>query len=101
MGKYEKVISELEEQEIIQKENRILTFLLPIVGLLLFIFGLLGFILAISQNVTVGIILLFFALIGGGGIAYGIVKFVLYRKNRFKKEESEPSLVPNPAPDKK
>ena len=101
MEKKKKQLTEQEELEIIKKENKILAFLLPIVGLLLFIFGLLGFILSISENVAIGIILLVFALIGGGGIAYGVIKFIGYRKNRFKKKESEPSQTPNPAPEKR
>ena len=101
MEKKKKHLTEQEEQEIIKKENKILTFLLPAVGALLFIFGLLGCILSIGTNVGVGVILLIFAIIGAGGIAYGVYKFIMYRKNRFKKEEVEPSQNPNPAPEKK
>ena len=81
---------EKDEQAIIKFENKLLTILLPAVGGILFLFGLIGFSLSIGRDVPVAIVLLVFALIGAGGIAFGIYKLVMRFKNRYKKEIVDP-----------
>ena len=77
---------EEKEQKAIAWENKILAILLPSVGLVMFLFGLIGFILVISSNVGIAIFLLIMALLGAGGITYGVLAFLKKRKNRQKKE---------------
>ena len=60
--------------------------------------GLVGFILTIGHNVGVGIFLLFLCLLGAGGIAYGVLKFLKMKKGKYFKEEKEPSKEPNEKP---
>ncbi len=88
---------EIKEQKIIEKENKIIKFLVPIVGAIAFVLGLLGFILTLGRGnnaVTVFYIVLFvLGLLGG---LYGV--FLLIRKKnpnflRKKKEEQTDTLL--------
>lgn len=78
---------EEKEQKAIAWENKILSILLPSVGLVAFLFGFIGFILVIPSNVGIAIFLLILALLGAGGVAYGVFVFLKMRKNRQKKEK--------------
>ena len=82
-------VDEEKEKKAIAWENRILLFLMPIVGLVAFIFGLVGFILVIKDNVGVAVFLLILAILGLGGVAYGVVFFIKERKKRPKLEAKE------------
>ena len=84
------LIDEEKEKAAIEWENNVLAYLMPSVGLAAFIIGLLGFILLISINIGIAIFLLILALLGAGGIAYGVVAFLKKYRSRFKKEETEP-----------
>lgn len=88
---------EQKEQKEIELENKILSILLPSVGLVAFIIGFVGFILTVSAPNAIGtaIFLLLLALLGAGGIAYGILAFLKYRRNKYRKKESVPSETPN------
>lgn len=85
---------EQQEKQAIELENKILKILLPVVGGIAFILGLVGFILTISINTGVAIFLLILALLGAGGIAYGVYLLVMKHKRKFRKEESVPSDEP-------
>lgn len=91
---------EQQEKKAIETENKFLKVLLPGVGGIAFIFGLVGFILTISSNVGVAIFLLILALIGAGGVAYGVYLIIMKRKKKFHKEETAPSEEPNEKPNK-
>lgn len=86
---------DLKEKKEIEKENKILAILLPAVGIAAFIVGLVGFILTIGQEPGTGVMLLILALLGAGGIVYGVLAFLKKRAKRFRKEESVPSETPN------
>ena len=87
-------LAEEKEKAAIELENKILAFLLPIVGLIAFIIGLVGAILIISTNVGGGVFLIILALLGAGGIAYGVYIFLKKRFFKFHKKEHEPSKEP-------
>ena len=89
-----------EEEEIkaIEWENKVLGILLPIVGSIAFILGLVGFIITISSNAGVAIFLLIVAILGMGGIAYGIYRLVTRKKRKLHKKETVPSDRPSDRP---
>ena len=91
-----KLSSEQKEKKQIAFENKLIDILLPSVGLVAFIIGLVGFILTIGSNVGVGIFLLFLCLLGAGGIAYGVLRFLKWRRNKYLKPEQEPKPEPEP-----
>lgn len=93
-----KVSDEQKEKKQIEFENKMIDILLPSVGLVAFVLGLVGFILTIGHNVGVGLFLLFLCLLGGGGIAYGVLKYLKWRKAKYFKPEMEPSREPNENP---
>ena len=93
-----KVSDEQKEKKQIEFENKMIDILLPSIGLVAFVLGLVGFILTIGHNVGVGLFLLFLCLLGGGGIAYGVLKYLKWRKAKFFKPEQEPSKEPNENP---
>ena len=66
-------------------------------GLTALIIGLLGFISAIPDPEGIGaaIFLLILAILGAGGIAYGVFVFLKTRRNKYRKEEVVPSDEPN------
>ena len=78
---------EEKEKKAIKWENDVLFYLMPSVGLTAFILGLVGFILTIAVNPGIGVFLLILALLGLGGIAYGVVQFLKRRANRPRKEK--------------
>ena len=87
--------AEEKEKQAIEFENKLLAILLPSVGLAAFIIGLVGTILVIPYNVGVGIFLIILALLGAGGIAYGVLVFLKKRFAKFHKKEHEPSKEPD------
>ena len=93
-----KLSPEQKEKKEIEMENKLIDIILPATGLAAFVIGLLGFILAISQDAGAGIFLLILCLLGGGGIAYGVLNFLKWRKKRLYKEEEVPSDEPNEKP---
>ena len=93
-----KVSDEQKEKKQIEFENKMIDILLPSVGLVAFILGLVGFILTIGHNVGVGIFLLFLCLLGGGGIDYGVLKYLKWKKAKYFKPEQEPNKEPNENP---
>ena len=89
---------EQQEKLEIEKENKILAVLMPAVGGAAFILGLVGFILTITVNVAIAIFLLIVAILGAGGIAYGVYRLILKQRKKLHKEESVPSDTPNEKP---
>lgn len=89
---------EQQEKLEIEKENKILAVLMPAVGGAAFILGLVGFILTITVNVAIAIFLLIVAILGAGGIAYGVYHLILKQRKKLHKEESVPSDTPNEKP---
>ena len=86
------MVDEEKEKKAIEWENKVLAILMPSVGLIAFVLGLVGFILVINKNVGVAIFLIILAVLGLGGIAYGVIDFIKRRKQkRAKKEEKEES----------
>ena len=88
----EKTKKELEkekaEKRAIERENKLLRILLPTVGLIAFIIGLLAFILTLDQGQTG--ITIFFAImfsVGFIGILYGIVVLIRIKKPNFLKKK--------------
>ena len=79
-----------KERAKIEWENKVLAWLMPIVGLVAFIVGLTGFILVINDNIGIAIFSIVLAVLGLGGIAYGVVVFLKKRKNKYRKEIKEP-----------
>ena len=75
--------SEQQEKKEIEIENNILKYLLPSVGLTAVIIGTVGFLRPVSVNIGVAIFLLVIAILGLGGIAYGVYHLFFRRwKNR-------------------
>ena len=89
---------EQQEKKEIEMENKILKVLMPAVGGAAFILGLVGFILTISVNVPIAVFLLIVAILGLGGIAYGVYHLILKKKKKLHKEEVVPSDTPNEKP---
>ena len=89
---------EQQEKKEIEMENKILKVLMPVVGGAAFILGLVGFILTISVNVPIAVFLLIIAILGLGGIAYGVYHLILKKKKKLHKEEVVPSDTPNEKP---
>ena len=71
---------------------------MPAVGGAAFILGLVGFILTITVNVAIAIFLLIVAILGAGGIAYGVYHLILKQRKKLHKEASVPSDTPNEKP---
>ena len=85
------LIDEEKEKPKIEWENKILSYLMPGVGLVALIFGAIGFALTIGHNVGIAVFLIILAVLGLGGIAYGVVAFLKKRKNKGQnKEKKEP-----------
>ena len=84
------LIDEEKEKAKIEWENKVLSYLMPIVGLVAFVVGLVGFILVVGQNVGVAVFLMILAVLGLGGIAYGVLAFLKKRQNKLRKEVKEP-----------
>ena len=89
---------EQKEKKAIEVENKILRILLPTVGVIALIIGTVGFILTLPVNLGIAIFLLVIAVLGLGGIAYGIYHLFLKRYRKIHKEEVVPSETPNEKP---
>ena len=86
---------EEKEQAEIDFENKVLSILLPSVGLIAFLIGLIGAILVFPTNVGIGVFLLILAILGAGGIAYGVKVILKRRYDKLHKKEHEPSKEPD------
>lgn len=84
------LIDEEKEKARIEWENKVLYYLMPIVGGVAFVVGLLGFILVVNQNVGIAVFLMILAVLGLGGIAYWVVAFLKKRQKKLHKEDKEP-----------
>ena len=84
------LIDEEKEKAKIEWENRVLAILMPAVGIVAFVVGLLGFILVLNQNIGVAIFLIILAVLGLGGIAYGAIAFIKKKQKKLHKEVKEP-----------
>ena len=84
------LIDEEKEKAKIEWENKVLSYLMPIVGLVAFVIGLVGFILVVNQNIGIAIFLMILAVLGLGGIAYGVLAFIKKRQKKLHKEDKEP-----------
>ena len=84
------LIDEEKEKAKIEWENKVLAILMPAVGIVAFVVGLLGFILVINQNIGVAIFLIILAVLGLGGIAYGAIAFIKKKQKKLHKEVKEP-----------
>ena len=86
---------EQKEKEAIALENKMLSILLPSVGATAFIIGLVGFILTVNEKVGAAVFLLIIAILGLGGIGYGVFLIIKAQRNKYRKQVSEPSSEPN------
>ena len=84
------LIDEEKEKAKIEWENKVLAILMPAVGTVAFVVGLLGFILVLNQNIGVAIFLIVLAVLGLGGIAYGVIAFIKKKQKKLHKEVKEP-----------
>ena len=84
------LIDEEKEKPKIEWENKILSYLMPGVGLVALIFGAIGFALTISNNVGIAVFLIILAVLGLGGIAYGAIAFIKKKQKKLHKEVKEP-----------
>lgn len=84
------LIDEEKEKAKIEWENKVLAILMPAVGIVAFVVGLLGFILVLNQNIGVAIFLIILAVLGLGGIAYGAIAFIKKKQKKLHKEVKEP-----------
>ena len=79
---------EIKEKKIIEKEDKILNFLYPIVGALAFVIGLLGFILTInSGHIAIIIFFIVLFLLGLLGVLYGVLLIIRKKKPDFLKRK--------------
>lgn len=81
---------EEKEKAKIAWENKALAIMMPAVGLVALVVGLVGFILVINDNIGIAIFAIILAVLGLGGIAYGVVAFLKKRRAKFHKEPKEP-----------
>lgn len=88
---------EIKEQKVIERENKLLRFLLPIVGAVAFLLGLLGFILTVGQgNVGVTVFYIILFVFGLVGVLYGVLLIIRKKKPDFlkiKKVEKEDTIL--------
>jgi len=79
---------EIAEEKAIARENLLLKFLLPIVGAIAFIFGLLGFILTVGKgNVGVMVVYIILSVLGLLGVLYGVLLLIRRKKPDFLKKK--------------
>ena len=90
-------LSEKEIKEQKERENKLLRFLLPIVGAVAFLLGLLGFILTVGQgNVGVTVFYIILFIFGLVGVLYGVLLIIRKKKPDFlkiKKVEKEDTIL--------
>ena len=88
---------EIKEQKAVERENKLLRFLLPIVGAVAFLLGLLGFILTVGQgNVGVTVFYIILFIFGLVGVLYGVLLIIREKKPDFlkiKKVEKEDTIL--------
>ncbi len=88
---------EIKEQKAVERENKLLRFLLPIVGAIAFLLGLLGFILTVGQgNVGVTVFYIILFIFGLVGVLYGVLLIIRKKKPDFlkiKKVEKEDTIL--------
>lgn len=84
------LIDEEKEKARIEWENKVLAILLPSVGLVAVIIGVVGFLLTINHNTGVAVFLILLAGLGLGGITYGVLVFVKKLQSKRKKEIKQP-----------
>ena len=85
------LIDEEKEKAKIAWENKVLSYLMPIVGVIAMIVGIVGFILTINHNTGIAIFLVLLAALGLGGIILGLLTFFKERKNKkSRKDKKEP-----------
>ena len=96
--KQEKLTPEEQEKRDIEWENKVLAILLPSVGGIALLIGVLGFILTISENSGIAVFLLIVGILGALGVVYGILQLLKKRNKKYHKEESVPSDKPNERP---
>ena len=94
-AKDKETINEQKEKEAIALENKMLSILLPTVGAIAFIIGLVGFILTVSEKVGAAVFLMIIAVLGLGGIGYGAFLIIKAQRNKYRKPVSEHSQEPN------
>lgn len=85
------LVDEEKEKAKIEWENKVLSYLMPIVGVLAVIVGIVGFVLTVNYNTGIAIFLILLAALGLGGIILGVLTFLKERKNKKgRKEKKEP-----------
>ena len=88
---------EIKEQKAVERENKLLRFLLTIVGAVAFLLGLLGFILTVGQgNVGVTVFYIILFVFGLVGVLYGVLLIIRKKKPDFlkiKKVEKEDTIL--------
>ena len=99
MAKNEEInVIDEKEKKAIEWENNALFIMMPAVGLIALIFGIIGTAFALSSNdpnfkdakVGIAVFLIILALLGAGGVAYGVIQFLTRRKSKYRKPEKEP-----------
>ena len=90
---------EKAEKRAIEKENKILSIVLPVVGVIAFIVGLLGAILTLNQNkMPITIVYIVLAVLGFFGVLDCIVGLIRIKKPDFLKKkvvEQEDEVLPD------
>lgn len=82
------IAKEKAEQKAIEKENKILSIALPVVGIICLIFSVLGLILTLKDN-QIGITVTYGVFIGLGLLAniYGVILLIRLKKPDFLKKK--------------
>ncbi|MBO6262468.1 MAG: hypothetical protein J6N95_07700 [Bacilli bacterium] len=91
---------EKAEKRAIEKENKILRIVFPVVGVAAFIIGLLGFILTVNAGkpgMTVFFIIM--TLLGLVGVLYGVLLLVRIKKPDFLKKKKPEEVQDEVLPD--
>ena len=87
------LVDEEKEKAKIEWENNVLFILMPSVGLIAFLFGLIGVILVAGSDSPnkggISAFLIILLILGGGGIAYGVIQFIKRRNAKLKKPAKE------------
>ena len=85
------LIDEEKEKARIEWENKILYYLMPIVGAVALVVGIVGFILVVNYNTGIAVFLILLAALGVGGIIYGVIGFIKKLQKKRIKEPNEPN----------
>ena len=97
-NKQSQLTPEEKEKQDIEWENKVLAILMPSVGGIALLIGVIGFILTIGRNNGIAVFLLIVAILGAGGVAYGVLQLIKKQKKKLHKEETVPSDKPNEKP---